>query len=229
MLLSALFLSSCYWQPVPLDAPLAHPWSENTTTFSDALTALSVPESGRPSVIRVLDRCWCDLSSANLFEPFDTVKWERTSVELVKQEMERKEREARKVTAGDAEEEEIQEGQDAKDSPEAVLPEPLEESAGAEAGATPANQSQGDETVRRKGIWSMLTSWSIPESTVQLPSNTSEHEPLSELKENDASVAEPSSAPESVLQKQPLLRRQYDLRPYGFAMILDFGWSRQSD
>jgi hypothetical protein len=24
----------------------------------------------------------------------------------------------------------------------------------------------------------------------------------------------------------PLFRRKYDLRPYGFSMILDFGWSR---
>ncbi|KAL0950602.1 hypothetical protein HGRIS_007394 [Hohenbuehelia grisea] len=92
ILLSTLFISSCYWQPFPLDSSLSVPWSENITTFSEALNAtISLDyQKPLPSVLRAVDRCWCDFSTNGLFEPYNVSHWERVSVEKLKAELERK-------------------------------------------------------------------------------------------------------------------------------------------
>jgi len=92
VLLTALFVSSCYWQPLPLDSPLSIPWSENITTFSDALNAsipLSASPSHKPAIIKLVDRCWCDLTFGELFEPFNVKRWEAKSLDRLRAEMER--------------------------------------------------------------------------------------------------------------------------------------------
>jgi len=91
ILLGTLFLSSCYNQPLPLDTPLSKPWSENVTTFAEALNvSLSPSYSGPlPSVIHPVDRCWCDLSAGNFFEPFNVTHWEVSSVYKLKDRLER--------------------------------------------------------------------------------------------------------------------------------------------
>ena len=87
ILLAALFLSSCYWQAFPADAPLTVPWSDNITTFGEALNATLPPKYATPSpLVRVIDRCWCDLAPG-LFEPFDVKRWEMASVERAKNEI----------------------------------------------------------------------------------------------------------------------------------------------
>jgi len=91
VLLTTLFVSSCYWQPFSLDDPLTTPWSENITTFADALKA-SLPANSTPafpSVMRAVDRCWCDFTGS-FFEPFDISHWEYLSVHKVTQDLERK-------------------------------------------------------------------------------------------------------------------------------------------
>ncbi|EIW86360.1 hypothetical protein CONPUDRAFT_133802 [Coniophora puteana RWD-64-598 SS2] len=87
ILLAALFLSSCYWQAFPAEVSLSVPWSDNITTFGDALTATLPPEYATPSpLVRVIDRCWCDLAPG-LFEPFDVKRWEMASVERAKNQI----------------------------------------------------------------------------------------------------------------------------------------------
>ncbi|PFH54711.1 hypothetical protein AMATHDRAFT_52478 [Amanita thiersii Skay4041] len=90
VLLTTLFVSSCYWQPFPLDSPLSTPWSENITTFAEALsTALpSNYTDSLPTVIRAVDRCWCDFSGG-FFEPFNVSHWEYLTVQRLKNELER--------------------------------------------------------------------------------------------------------------------------------------------
>ena len=63
LLLSAMFVSTCYWPPVPIDTPLVRPWADNITTFADALGHLMPDLSPEdiPATIPVADRCWCDL------------------------------------------------------------------------------------------------------------------------------------------------------------------------
>ncbi|KAL1749137.1 hypothetical protein HDZ31DRAFT_59724 [Schizophyllum fasciatum] len=84
ILISTIFVSSCYWQPLPIDSPLTVPWADNVTTFADALRATIAADHRRlrrpfPAYIRPLDRCWCDLSGG-LLEPFNVSRWERNSV-----------------------------------------------------------------------------------------------------------------------------------------------------
>ncbi|KAF8349842.1 hypothetical protein F5887DRAFT_877677 [Amanita rubescens] len=90
VLLSTLFLTSCYWQPFPLDTPLSVPWSSNITTFSHALNASISPSFSKPipNVIRAVDRCWCDFSNG-FFEPFNVSHWEYVTVFRLKNELER--------------------------------------------------------------------------------------------------------------------------------------------
>ena len=89
VLLSTLFISSCYWQPFPLDTQLSVPWADNITTFAEALTS-ALPSNYTqplPVVIRPVDRCWCDLSSGGLFKPFNVSHWEHQSVMKLKAEL----------------------------------------------------------------------------------------------------------------------------------------------
>lgn len=94
VLLTTLFVSSCYWQPFPLDTPLSTPWAENITTFAEALNStLSANYTGPiPTVIRAVDRCWCDLSFGGFFFPFNVSSWERVSVLRLKSELEGQQR-----------------------------------------------------------------------------------------------------------------------------------------
>ncbi|KAK0198303.1 hypothetical protein F5146DRAFT_82066 [Armillaria mellea] len=92
ILITSLFISSCYWQPFSLDTPLTSPWAENITTYSHALTASlsSLPHRAQmPTTIRAVDRCWCDLSSGAFFEPFNMSRWEHNTVNRLKDDLER--------------------------------------------------------------------------------------------------------------------------------------------
>ncbi|KAK0465014.1 uncharacterized protein EV420DRAFT_933585 [Desarmillaria tabescens] len=92
ILITSLFISSCYWQPFSLDTPLTNPWAENITTYGHALSASlsSLPHRAQmPTTIRAVDRCWCDLSSGAFFEPFNMSRWEHNTVNRLKDDLER--------------------------------------------------------------------------------------------------------------------------------------------
>ena len=88
ILLSAMFMSSCYWPPVPIDTPLNTPWSDNITTFGDALFSRipDLPVDLVPASIPIVDRCWCELSMG-FFEPFNSTRWEWNTVEKLREEL----------------------------------------------------------------------------------------------------------------------------------------------
>ena len=205
ILLTALFLSSCYWQPVPLDSSLSSSWATNAT-FATVLTAalsssVTVP---LPAVIRLADRCWCDVSSSRLFEPFDIARWERASIEQLKEELERDAASAEKLSSG--------------------------------AGKLDLS-NEGDRNPSATNV-----TGPIVESQLSI-SEPSSHPPVSSTSPQPSSVntpaekssthqipAEPplSNGPPVVPNVDlPLFRRKYDLRSYGFSMILDFGWTRE--
>jgi len=204
ILLTALFLSSCYWQPIPLDSSLSSSWATNAT-FATVLTAalsssVTVP---LPAVIRLADRCWCDVSSSRLFEPFDIARWERTSVEQLKEEIERDAASAAQLSSGDG-----------------------------ELGSLNKN---GHNSSAASGTGSIAESQI---SVSELPSHTSilstSTEPSSigppiEQSSTHQIPGPPSSNGPPVVPSVdlPLFRRKYDLRPYGFSLILDFGWTRE--
>ncbi|KAH9982105.1 hypothetical protein BGW80DRAFT_1247079 [Lactifluus volemus] len=177
ILLTALFLSSCYWQPIPLSSPVSSSWASNVT-FVTALTAAlsSSITAPLPAVIRLADRCWCDVSSSRLFEPFDIARWERTSVEQLKEEVEREAARAEELSSG---------------------------SAAAELGLPTDNSTMSS-------------------ADSQPPSPTPQT-----LKAPVEESSTPHGPPVVSSVGLPLFRRKYDLRPYGFSMIFDFGWSRE--
>ncbi|KAI0294794.1 hypothetical protein BC826DRAFT_1010492 [Russula brevipes] len=206
ILLTALFLSSCYWQPIPLISPVSSSWATDAT-FATVLTA-ALPSSisaSLPAVIRLADRCWCDVSSSRLFEPFEITRWEQASVEQLKKELER----------------------------DAARAELLSTSTG-EPGSPNEPTSSPPAT---NGTGSIVES---PLSASKLPPHTPS--PLStppELSSTKAPIEQssthqipteqrlPNGPPVVATVDLPLLRRKYDLRPYGFSMVLDFGWSRE--
>ena len=95
ILMTAMFLSSCYWPPVPLETSLSTPWSPNITTYSEALLSLvpDIPPEIMPTEIPIVEHCWCDIASGKFFEPFNITKWEMISVERLKEEVVRRIRE----------------------------------------------------------------------------------------------------------------------------------------
>jgi hypothetical protein len=189
ILLTTLFISSCYWQPFPLDTPLSTPWSEDISTFADALNATlsshySLPQ---PTVIRAADRCWCDLTSGNFFEPFNVSQWECISVQRLKDSLEKKQKAL------------LEHPQDSAESSEK-----LED-----------NPSLGAAQVSLLAqVWSALKD-SIYTFSLRAPESGPQRSRLSRERRSVANTT-----------RLPLIRSEYDLRPYGLNMVLDFAWSR---
>lgn len=215
VLLSAMFVSSCYWPPVPLESPLTVPWSENITTYADALVALlpTLPEAMKPANVPMLDRCWCDIPSAGAFIPFNVTRWEQQSVLRLKGELEEKmksrEKDSEDVAAGS--------------SPRSQSTQP------------PPDEVEGRSRLL-SGIWESV--WPFARESAQnmtapplIPHNASldllSRHPEDLPSVTDANNSTNPTALETLSQSLslPLLRREYDLRSYGFALILDFGWS----
>ncbi|KAI0045741.1 hypothetical protein FA95DRAFT_1560870 [Auriscalpium vulgare] len=202
ILLTALFLSSCYWQPVPIDTPVSSAWSiasnATITTFASALAAVAA--ESRPAVVRLADRCWCEMSASKLFEPFDIAKWESASVEALKEEME----EERKFV------------------------EMLNATVGTLEGTSADTEEEGlviDHPKPKKSHGGLFSSFKTPFShrkTTPTPSPAST--PPTPVAEEAA--VEETPVPATPTEKLPLIRREYDLRPYGLSMVVDFGWSR---
>ena len=195
ILLTALFLSSCYWQPIPLASSMSSSWATNATFATVVAAALSSSVAAPlPAVIRLADRCWCDVSSSRLFEPFDIARWERASVEQLKEELER----------------------------DAASAEQLSSDSG-EADSPPPSATNGTRSI----VESQLPVSEAPSHTC---TTSTPAEPVSQKDgvEQIAAVPPLSDGPPVVSSVGlPLFRRKYDLRPYGFSMILDFGWSRE--
>ncbi|PPQ67378.1 hypothetical protein CVT25_005957 [Psilocybe cyanescens] len=210
VLLTTLSVSSCYWQPFPIDSPLTTPWSENITTFAEALNSTLPANYSKPlpTVIRAADRCWCDTGSGVFFEPFNITDWEYLSVQRLSQNLIRhKASEDNKLL---------------QDAGAGNATQVLNLATNQTLPVLPVNQPS-----TQSKFWSRLRSLS---SRVFASSSSSNRKVLSpktshENNETQSSESSPSSAPGSGTNL-PLLRTVYDLRPYGLGMILDLGWSR---
>lgn len=357
ILLTALFISSCYWQPIPTNSLLSNPisattllsqfmpdmsYSENgtlapsllslngtiVTTFADAfalpIAALSfpsdlptlptsllaklpssffqtypeltlttefdtpnhelrlVPAPGSPvtqelqkvespAVMRLLDRCWCDVAGNDggyrgaerkgkrdrkrrgLWDVFDVSEWELASVARAREEVSREKRSRlRKIeqdwrnaidVAKQGEEDLVKEDAEVRD--EVVVLDTSNET------TSRANSTESEAVITAKRQWrtrgglfdNLLPFFSRrkPEEEVFIlpdaassPSSSSspshDRGNLAGSKSESGPVPEHDfdSLPTESLPPLPLLRREYDLRPYGFAMVIDFGWSSPS-
>ncbi|KAF9003714.1 hypothetical protein BDZ89DRAFT_967472, partial [Hymenopellis radicata] len=95
MLISSIFVSSCYWQPFSLDTSLATLWSKNVMTYGEALLWSLPPDIANktdslPTSIRAADRCWCDMSSRSFFESFNVTRWEHNTVNRMREDLEKR-------------------------------------------------------------------------------------------------------------------------------------------
>lgn len=214
VLLTTLFVSSCYWQPFPLDSRLSVPWAENITTFADALndTLISNYSGPVPHVIRAVDRCWCDFSTGGFFEPFNMSHWEHVTVERLKDELERQQ------SVGEQEAEKTDQTVPAPSDTE----ESVKESHAPLPPSPPVRPNFGFRSMDLSGfLWPLSYNSQYMRLRVSSPSETTTT--------SDAPSAKTrSTAPlqQSPTEKLPILRKEYDLRPYGFGIILDFSWSR---
>jgi hypothetical protein len=200
VLLVALFISSCYWQPLPITSPLSIPWSQNITTFSEALNiSFSIPASDptkfaldlpptayadKPPIIKLVDRCWCDFWAGSLFEPFNVTRWEHNSVVRLKQDLlDKKNKEQRLAAAAS------------------------NTTDGSVAAPTPAPprrvRAQGE-----RALESLRSFWRA--------------EPELDGKDEEVETEEV----EEVEGKRASRPGEWNLEPYGFDLVLDFGWTR---
>ncbi|KAG7090764.1 hypothetical protein E1B28_009849 [Marasmius oreades] len=217
VLLATLFVSSCYWQPFPVDTPLSNPWAHNITTFGEALnaslTASSYWESDQakslPSSIHPVDRCWCDFSSGSLFEPFNTSNWEIVSIMRAKGKIERQLKHDEAIQA-------LDEPKDTKTDEHATTETEMPKT------ASPSTPSPGfSSALPRSGFASLRpTLWKLVQS-LRRPGFDDVEGRLSNLDSSD-----PESTESELTKSLPLVRDEYDLRPFGIGVFIDFKWSR---
>ncbi|THU90749.1 hypothetical protein K435DRAFT_830088 [Dendrothele bispora CBS 962.96] len=192
ILLGTLFLSSCYWQPFPLDTPLSKPWSENITTFAEALNAtLSPSYSGPiPSVIHLVDRCWCDVSTGSFFEPFNVTHWELSSVYKLKDRLERQQP-AGSINSSDNLLVAQNHTKISGDMPQTMPP------------SLPTDWPKSSYNIlKAANIWSLF--------------KPRQHEDVPSSLETNSAPEDGSNVPS---------RTEFDLRPYGVGLMVDFGLS----
>jgi hypothetical protein len=200
MLLTAMFMASCYWPPVPLDTPLSKPWSDNITTFGEALLSRipEIPTDLMPATIPIVDRCWCEFSMG-LFEPFNTTRWEVRSVEKLRADL-KQQMLAKNISA-----------------------QPIDVGTSVEYGE--AGESTSEKLNSTAGF-SMLSNAVDTLAAVQRRLGFSRgSEPdfnVSTLASNVPPITD--IFPSDELKKETTIFREYDLRPYGFDMVIDLGW-----
>ncbi|KZV88030.1 hypothetical protein EXIGLDRAFT_751913 [Exidia glandulosa HHB12029] len=206
MLLSALFGSSCYWQPLATDYLLArHP-------------SLAPPPEANitlPAYTPMPDRCWCDLYDS-VFQPFNTTRWEqRALVRVVRPALEeyKKARKVKEEAEAAAAKEELQQAQKEQEKQKQMecQPEPRHWLL---RGDGPLTRFIVDRLVGEPRCKTTPSSIA-PDVTV-----TVTHTHLVTVNAPSPSAA---PAPAAAVQPLPWLRRKYDLTPYGVGLILDFG------
>ncbi|KDQ54822.1 hypothetical protein JAAARDRAFT_71624 [Jaapia argillacea MUCL 33604] len=252
-LLAALFVSSCYWQPLPLGTHLSAPWGPNITTYSDALSSI-MPSINKSdiSLVRLNDRCWVDWSFGGFFEPYNLTQWEEISLFRMKDELEKRDKDTIGEDAAQEEAEHILAVLNGTSflEEEEVAPSPEPEVEPQFDDAEPENDTLTTRITIASFIRSMYRKSASPPQSAPHPP-PSPPEPISLT--IDTPVQEATAAPlplkaESVSDSPtktippdtslpprnyvpwselPWFRREYDLKPLGFDLILDFGWSRQ--
>ena len=210
---------------MPIETPLTTPWSENITTYADALLSLmpDVPTDMIPTDIHIADHCWCDLTSGKFFEPFDLAKWEMESVVKLRDELHFQRQLLAQIEEDILEKDETSSG---GEEPQAHV-NGTSNTGAPSAPNAPTYATKWPSVIG--SVWSLFhPSSRLPSASVPQPTSheaTSSSTPATTPTDTGpiSSSVVPGVAPTSL----PLFRREYDLRPYGFDMVVDFGWSRK--
>lgn len=206
VVLTALFLSSCYWQPVTLDTPLYRPWNDNITTFGHALKVM-LPQNFTldAPVVQFVDRCWCDVTNKVFFQPFNVTQWEVDSLKFYVEDVVRQQK---------------KEAEKMKPATDATVSQSMN-----------VTQAPAEPALLRSDIISLckiaLSRWkfvftppnespdSVTPSMTPLPSQTTP--PLSEPSTGYTPLRDQRSL--------PWWQREYSLHPYGYDIVFEFGWN----
>jgi len=207
VVLTALFLSSCYWQPVTLDTPLHRPWNDNVTTFGHALKAM-LPQNSTLDVpvVQFVDRCWCDVTNKVFFQPFNVTQWEVDSLKFYVENAVRQQRkESEKRTKSNA---------------DATVFQPTNST---QQPAEPALLMSDVATLYNivLGRWKLMFTPSNESHPPATPPTTPL--PLQTI----SPTPEPTTTYVPVRDQKalPWWQKEYSLRPYGFDVIFEFGWN----
>ncbi|CEL52726.1 hypothetical protein RSOLAG1IB_11069 [Rhizoctonia solani AG-1 IB] len=256
VLLVALFTSSCYWAPTPLDIPShalesIYPSLATSRPTIDLQSLLNASEpvptpSVAASTPRVTysarlerpKRCWC--SPQNIFEPFNTTRWDQRASVLVF------------VKQGFwdwlVEQEESDQTTDTTASQQTTSSEQVDESS---TTASPTSTTTNPTSWRTK--WNALSSYFSSRSVEQKNEPTPKNRPENKVKPpvraplevpkptpTPTPTATPTATPteatptqtlasaatEREQEKLPWWQKQYDLRPHGGGVVVDFKWGR---
>jgi len=157
----------------------------------------------RPTVIRLMDRCWCDFSTGSLFEPFNVSTWEYASVQRLKKDLVLgKQRAAERERQRAA-----KEGEAESETNDTGFAEPTPPPSPRTIIVT-SKKEKGNTFETLRSVF-----WRAP-STAQKQPNT----PSSLI---------PTETPLDE-ERRPITSWEFDLEPYGFDLVLDFRWTRQS-
>ncbi|EAU92962.2 hypothetical protein CC1G_03749 [Coprinopsis cinerea okayama7 len=152
-----------------------------------------------PTMIRPVDRCWCDLTSGGFFQPFNVSNWEHQSVTRLKNELERAQAEVLAST-------------NTSDASTPMFMPAQNDRQCCVQGSSPLAQ-----WIRRLKMPSFKEIWSRHQAKGDANSDPQpEPEP-------------PAPQPQHKLIGSSLsfLQRDFDLRPYGLDLIIDFSWSSE--
>lgn len=228
ILLTALFTSSCYWQPVPTDAIIGSIFPNGSVddTRFHVLSGNISQEASDPWIIPKLtllnDRCWCDLSGTSLFKPFNTTRWQLDSF-------------ARTVVASNTQAKQLRDADESEPVPESTEPIP----------ATPQSEDSATSSSNKKWIVGIVSS-----NIETFPSSLSLSKwllrPFAAFKSRNSTTNVSSIDVDQTPERLPpveistptpdpstktfahIIRSTYDLRPYGMDLIVDFQWPRNS-
>lgn len=174
-----------------------------------------LPTEMVPAEIPIVDHCWCDLTSGKFFEPYDMSRWEMDSVVRLKEELEVQQLLKKRI-------EEFEKGIGSEDG--------LATDAARNSTNPSSSLVNKTSTVAR---WTSLLNTMFPflhrpepSATIETPVNSAPSVPIP-TETSTPSVAPSISLAQATPTHLPLLRREYDLRSYGFEMVVDFGWSRK--
>ena len=210
MVLTALFLSSCYWQPVTLDTPLYRPWNDNITTFGHALKVM-LPQNSTLDVpvVQFADRCWCDVTNKVFFQPFNVTQWEVDSLKVYVEDAVRQQKKGVEKTRLNTDQTVSQPANSTQQPTEPAL-------------------LMTDVANLYNFVLDRWKSMLSPSSK----SNNESHSPAiplaSPLSLHTTSPTSESTTTYLPARDQKLLpwwQREYSLRPYGFDVVFEFGWN----
>lgn len=202
LILIGLFVTSCYWDQVPI--------SEFSPTTISSLNETEQNALWQLKSVQMLSRCWCDFQSTPFFGYPNVTEWERDSIRAAI--------EAANLTQPSL--------------PEPAEGEVLEAEQTVEPSVedTPTTSSWlihpfASHRMRRWYKWvDFLHGRQEPAIVAQSESSDA---PVDDVEPHEGQE-QSGQGPESQSSKEelPRFRRKYDLRPYGVDLIVDFGWRR---